>query len=76
MTFNASACDSRYAATAAAFSTWRSIRSDNVSSPWRKRNALNGLIAAPRSRSVSARSFMQNPYSAERLVELQPVVGG
>ena len=49
----------KVAAIARAFSTWRSIRSDNVSSPCRNRNALSGASAAPRSRRVSARSFIR-----------------
>src|SRR6202050_5030995 len=37
-------------------------RSGTVSSPCRNRNALNGESAPPRSRRVSARSFMRYPY--------------
>src|SRR5579872_1900995 len=61
VTLDASGCDARKDATARAFDTCRSIRSDSVSSPCRNRNALNGDIAAPRSRSVSARSFIRYP---------------
>src|SRR5271163_1623946 len=61
VTFETASWDSRNAATARAFSTWRSMRSDSVSRPCRNRNALNGDSAAPRSRSVSARSFIRKP---------------
>src|SRR5215217_3036970 len=46
-------------AVVSASSTCRSIRRDNVSSPCRKRNGLNSESAPPRSRSVSARSFIR-----------------
>ena len=39
------------------------MRRLSVSMPCRKRKALNGLSAAPRSRSVSARSFIRKPYT-------------
>ena len=46
------------AATAAVFEQWRSIRSGSVSIPCRVRNALNGDIAEPRSRSRVVRALM------------------
>ena len=47
--------------TASAFATWRSIRTDSDSSPSTSRNALNGARTAPKSRSVSERSFISSP---------------
>jgi len=53
-------CCSRYRARASALSEWRCARSDNVSRPCKRRNAPKGLRHAPRSRSISMRSFMAN----------------
>ena len=47
-------------AMASAFSLWRVIRSGSVSRPWRNRNALNGLSAAPMSRRPWTRSLRMN----------------
>ena len=46
-------------ATVRALPTWRSIRRDSVSRPCRNRKAFSGARAPPRSRSVSARSFIR-----------------
>src|ERR1039458_10113537 len=53
-----SGCSLRYRATSSAFSECWRWRSGNVSSPCRKRNALNGLSAAPMSRSSCTRTLM------------------
>ncbi len=53
-----------------------SMRSFSVSTPWRKRNALNGLIGRP----DVPQTFHPRPDDkrdlAERLVELHPVIAG
>ena len=48
-------CLARYSTTARALLTWRSTRSESVSSPCKSIKALKGDSAAPRSRSFCAR---------------------
>ncbi len=42
------------------FATWRSMRTDKVSTPWRMWKALVGLKHAPKSRSPSVRARITN----------------
>ena len=55
-------------------------RSGNVSSPWSRRNELNGLIAGPRSRSSCTRALNDEGdiahawEIAERVPEHQTVI--
>ena len=50
----------RNASTLAVFSAWRSSRRDSVSTPCSSRNAANGEIVAPVSRSRIARMYVTN----------------
>jgi len=43
-----------YYCTLSAFAQWRSMRSDNVSTPLMVRKALNGAMHGPRSRRPTA----------------------